>query len=354
MHFPDFIAPIALRNGFSMTLYAAWRASQIWETQLSLPQPPYQDHVFTGADGVPLFGRWIKPYQAQSSIQGTIVGTYGITGTLDNQWFLQILGRKAYAAGYGVVLFDWRAHGRSAALSPTVTSDGLYEGEDFVRIAAQAKALGCPPPFWLMGYSLGGQLALWGLQAAQSDREGGQGLGLNNSDIAGGAVICPSLDSDRSLNYLMGHPLGRFVEGAIAKELQKLAYQLQAYHPQAFDLAAIARANSIRGFDQELVIEKLGFATPKAYYDASSPLPFLPHLQKNTLILYALDDPLFDPTIIPDLEAACAGNEAIDLVFTEQGGHVGYISSRQGQALAGDSDPWWAWNRVLDWIKQQS
>lgn len=319
-----------------------------------MAQPPYCDQIFQGAEGVPLFGWWAKPTPHSGQTKGTIVGTYGITGSLDNQWFLQVLGRKAYAAGYGVVLFDWRAHGRSAQLSPTLTADGLYEGEDFVRIAAQAKALGCQPPFWLMGYSLGGQLALWGLQAAQTLQDWGSDLDLAAEDIGGGAVICPSLDSDRSLTYLMRHPLGRYVEGAIAKELQKLAYQLHAYHPQEFDLAAIARANSIRGFDQELVISKLGFATTQDYYKASSPLPFLPQLSKNTLILYALDDPLFDPGIIPDLAAACGGNPAIDLVFTDQGGHVGYISSQRGQALAGDSDPWWAWNRVLDWLERQS
>jgi len=49
---------------------------------------------------------------------------------------LRILGRKAFAQGYAVVLFDWRAHGKTALLSPSLTSDGLYEGEDFVRIAA--------------------------------------------------------------------------------------------------------------------------------------------------------------------------------------------------------------------------
>src|SRR3712207_8404941 len=48
---------------------------------------------------------------------------------------------------YTTLFRSWRAHGKTAELSPTLTSDGLYEGEDFVRIAAQAKAMGCPAPF---------------------------------------------------------------------------------------------------------------------------------------------------------------------------------------------------------------
>lgn len=345
---PRYIAPWFLRNGFAMTLYFAWVANRTWRSRTVDPKPAYSDHIFTGANGVPIYGILAKP---EAACRGTIIGTYGITGDLENQWFLKILGRKAIARDYAVVLFDWRAHGKTAELSPTLTSDGLYEGEDFVRIAAQAKAMGYPAPFWLVGYSLGGQLALWGIKSAQTIDDGiDDGVGLTAGDIAGGAVICPSLDSNRSLQYLMAHPVGKYVEKAIAAELNRLAQRLHSYHPEEIDPAAIARAKSIWGFDHELVIGRLGFASVADYYTASSALPILAHLEKRTLILYAQDDPLFDPTIVPELQEICDQNPAIDLFLTPHGGHVGYLSSEQGQQQARDRDPWWAWNRVLDWI----
>ncbi|MEO1124278.1 MAG: alpha/beta fold hydrolase [Cyanobacteria bacterium J06635_15] len=343
---PPYVAPWFLRNGFAMTLYFAWVANRTWRSQTVDPEPTYEEQVFTGASDVPIYGILAKP---EAACKGTIIGTYGITGNLDNQWFLKILGRKAIARHYAVVLFDWRAHGKTATLSPTLTSDGLYEGEDFVRIAAQAKAMGYPAPFWVVGYSLGGQLALWGIKSAQTLDDA---VDLEEDDIAGGAVVCPSLDSNRSLQYLMAHPVGKYVEKAIAAELKRLAQQLRGYHPDDIDPAAIARANSIWGFDHELVIPRLGFESVEDYYNASSALPILPSLQKKTLILYAQDDPLFDPTIIPELQKLCAENPVIDLVLTHHGGHVGYLSSDQGQQQVGDRDPWWAWNRVLDWIDQ--
>ncbi|NEQ46527.1 MAG: alpha/beta fold hydrolase [Leptolyngbya sp. SIOISBB] len=342
---PSFSPPWYLTNGVAMTAYVAKIANQTWESQTPDPEPRYESHVFTGAQDVPIYGIWSVPPQAK----GTIIGTYGITGDLDNQWFLKVLGRKAIAAGYAVVLFDWRAHGKTAVLSPTLTSDGLYEGDDFVHIAAQAKALGCPAPFWFTGYSLGGQLALWGVKAAQTTDP----AIIDPDDIQGGAVICPSLDSERSLRYLTSHPVGKYIEKGIADTLQKLAWKLHQDHPGQFDAAAIARADSIWGFDHELVIGRLGFASVEDYYAASSPLPLLPHLAKPTLILYAADDPLFAPTLVPDLKAACAHNPAIDLYLTQYGGHVGYISSAEGQAIAGDPDPWWAWNRILEWCNSQ-
>jgi hypothetical protein len=329
-----------------MTLYVALRASRQWESLVQEPEPTFQPHIFTGAEDVPIYGEVSIP----ANPRGTIVATYGITGSLEDQWFLKILGRKAVAQGYAIAQFDWRAHGKTATLSPTLTSDGLFEGKDFVQIAAQAKAMGCPPPYWFTGYSLGGQLALWGVHAAQTMPEWGADLALSVDEIAGGAVICPALDSNRSLNYLENDPLGRYLEKAITRQLKILAQQIAELHPGAIAPEALDRVNSIWSFDHELVIGRLGFPSVEAYYDASSPLRILPDLQKPTLILYAADDPMFAPDVVEDLQSVCAQNPAIDLVLTPYGGHVGYYSSKTAQRAAKDSDPWWAWNRILDWF----
>ena len=370
----EFTPPWWLRNGLSMTVYTATLASQNWETTTIDPEPPYQETIFTGAGGVPIYG-WVAIPENPKS---TIVGTYGITGSLENQWFLRLLGRKAFAQGYAVVLFDWRAHGKTAELSPTLTSDGLYEGEDFVCIAAQAKIMGCPAKFWFTGFSLGGQLALWAVKASQglmsrgAEEQGSKGENpiqnpkskiqnpksphsspLTTDEIGGAAVICPSLDSNRSLSYLVKHPVGKYLEQAIARGLKELAYRIYTAHPEAIEKAAIERANSIWGFDHELVIGRLGFPSVEAYYEASSGLHLLPNLEKPTLIIYAADDPLFDPTIVPDLQATSERNANIDLILTRYGGHVGYLSSKACQIRMGDRDPWWAWNRVLEWIDRR-
>ncbi|BDI16417.1 esterase [Nostoc cf. commune SO-36] len=338
-----------LQNGLMMTVYTALWGKRNWQSTTKDPEPSYHEKIFIGGQGVPIFGLVAIPENAHS----TIIGTYGITGELETEWFLRVLGRKAYAQGYAIVLFDWRAHGKTAVLSPTLTSDGLYEGEDFVRIAAAAKAMGCPGKFWFTGYSLGGQLALWAVKVAGEVIRDYGDLGLEDSDIGGGMVICPSLDSERSLSYLVTKPFGRYLEAGIAQNLKKLAWRIHDAHPGSIDPAAIERANSIWGFDNELVIKQLGFPSVEAYYQASSALQILPQILKPTLILYAADDPLFDPSIIPELEEACDRNSAIDLFLTQYGGHVGYLSSKECQRQVNDSDLWWAWNRILQWLEQQ-
>ncbi|MGL5832569.1 MAG: YheT family hydrolase [Waterburya sp.] len=340
--------PWFLDNGLLMTIYVALRSSQIWQSTIEEPEPSYQKVIFTQG-AVPLAG-WVA---IPPNPKGTFVATYGITGTLDNQWFLKILGRKAYAQNYAVVLFDWRAHGESAKLSAVLTSDGINEGKDFVSIARESKTLGCPAPFWFTGYSLGGQLALWGIYYAQFLPEPKDGGALLAEEVAGCAVICPNLDSNLSLPYLVKHPTGKYIERAIAKELKKLVLKIAEYHPQEFDLAAIDKVNSIWGFDHELVVPRLSFESVEEYYAASSAWQILPQINKPTLILYAEDDPMFAPSIISQLKTVCGQNEALNLVLTKAGGHVGYISSPRCQQANGDRDRWWAWNRILDFSRLQ-
>ncbi len=336
---PPYQPPFTLRTGWAMTYFTAQRGLQQWQTWTGLSPVSLQKHIWKGEAKVPLAGGWAM------GTKGTLIATYGITGSLSNQWVLQMILAKAAKAGLAVVGFDWRAHGQSALLSPALTSDGLLEGHDFLWIAAQAKALGCPPPYWFAGYSLGGQLALWASYYAQYPAR----YGLEPADIGGVVAICPSLDADRSLSYLSRSRLGRYVDGRITSELQKLGEVLVSMHPEIHSRSALEKATSIRTFDQYLVIPELGFASTAAYYAASSPLPWLQTLQTPTLILYAADDPLFDPSIAPDLIDACRDNPAITLLLTPQGGHVGYLCDRETQAFCGDPDWCWAGNRLVDW-----
>ncbi|QXE25479.1 alpha/beta hydrolase fold protein [Richelia sinica FACHB-800] len=334
--------PTFLRNGIAMTVYATLWGRRYWESTTPDGEPPYHKVVFNGGQNVPIFGWLAIPKNAHS----TIIATYGVTGELADQWFLHLLGRKAYAQGFAVVLFDWRGHGKTAELSPAMSSDGLYEGEDFVKIAAGAVAMGCPSKCWLAGYSLGGQLVLWGIKASED-------LEVRNVEIAGGAVICPNIDSMRSLNYLVSYPFGRYLESRITQKIQQQAWKIHQLHPGVLNPEAIKRVNSIWNSDKELIIESLGFSSVAEYYEAVNALNLLPNLSKPTLIIYDIDDPFFDPSIIPDLKAAAAQNSTIDLMLTRYGGHVGHISSKKCQYHHQDNDPWWAWNRVLNWIQTQ-
>ncbi len=342
---PFFEPPFSLKNGLVMTLNTAFNSPLNWQKSLVLSQLNYQSIIFQGLYNTPIYARVLIPQNPQS----TIIATYGITGDLTDQWFLQILAHKAFSQNHAIILFDWRSHGKTAQLSPSLTTDGLYEGKDFVLIANQAKKMGLPAPFCFMGYSLGGKLALWGLNESRFVNSNKDYPFLKETDIKGCAVICPSLDAKKSLLYLMNHPIYKYVEKSITKNIKNLALNLHKYHPNHFDLEVINSIKSIWDFDQKLVIKRLNFKSVEEYYDTTSPLNFLPQLNKPTFILYAENDPLFSPSIIQNLIKIANQNSMINLWLTKYGGHVGYISNKNCQNYWQDNDQWYAWNRILDW-----
>jgi len=80
-------------------------------------------------------------------------------------------------------------------------------------------------------------------------------------------------------------------------------------------------------------------------------------LTKPTFLLYAADDPLFDPTLVPELQRLAdrfAPGDPLRIQLTRFGGHVGHIAQRACQEQHRDPDELWAIHRSLDWLDRQS
>jgi uncharacterized protein len=334
--------PWPLQDGFVQTIATSYWYGTMWRwwrdrvSWLShLPVIPWQERVFEGADGVPLWGLWSCPQFAKA----TLILNYGITGTTEGAWYAHVLARKAYNRGWAVLLYDWRGHGKTAELSPIPSSDGWREGSDQVQLAQQLVDLGCPSPVALAGFSLGGQLVLWGLKAAVEE-----GCDL----IRAGAVLAPNLESNRSLDYLVTTPVGRIIEQTLTKELKAEAQKRRERFPEAVKPGAVERVDSIRAFDREMVIDYYGFASVREYYQQTSGLYLLERLALPSLAIYAADDPMFAPDLVPEIEQRAQKNPSACLLLTPQGGHVSHITNKTER-----EDEFWGLNRMLEFCEKQ-
>jgi predicted alpha/beta-fold hydrolase len=361
-----YTSPVWLRDGLAMTLHGAWWSGARWLKQ-AREHHHYRPVTVPGADGIPLHGWLTPPVENQ---RGTIIATYGITGEIENQWYLRLFAQHARDRGYAVLLLDWRAHGKSVEHSPVFTSDGIHEGRDFLCAAHWLKTQNYPAPFFFSGYSLGGQLALWGAKygsdfartiAPNSLETVGSTYPhsddhpqLHPDDLGGATTLAPSLHSTRSLRYLANHEIGRRIDRSITRNIHHLVRNIHHHNPGTIDLSKLDRVHTIWDYDREYAINPLGFATVEDYFDASSPLSFLPNITLPTQIIYAANDPMFDPSLVGDLRRACADNPAIELTITQHGGHIAHRSDRACQHCYGDPDPWWAMHRSLDWIDRQT
>lgn len=337
--FTPYRPPWHLRNGIVQTVassywygktWTKWK-EQVWwlRGDQSLP---WQEKIFSGAENVPLWGKWACPPDAC----GTMIINYGITGNTEQSWYAYLTAYKAYAQGWAVLLYDWRGHGKTAELSPVPTSDGWREGMDQVLLAQQLVGLGCPPHVVLVGFSLGGQLALWGLKEAQCER---------HPLIKGAATLTPNLESNRSLDYLVSYPFGRVVEKNFTKQLIAEVERKALCFPDVVAIEVASRIDSIRSFDREMVIDYYGFSSVTEYYHLTGGLYLLDRLSLPYLVVYAADDPIFDPTLVPDIKERVNSNPHGHLILTDHGGHVSHIA--QSNEI---EDQFWGINRLLDFV----
>jgi fermentation-respiration switch protein FrsA (DUF1100 family) len=117
----------------------------------------YKDVSFKSHDGLTLRGWFIL---ANSSAKGTVIFCHGHAGSMDPDiayvpWF--------NAAGFNVLMFDFRAHGRSAG---DRVSMGYFERQDLLRAIDYLQDRGVTK-VGVMGFSMGGAVGL--ATAAQNE-----------------------------------------------------------------------------------------------------------------------------------------------------------------------------------------
>ncbi len=108
----------------------------------------YQDVSFRTRDGLTLRGWWIP-----GTLHETVVMIHGLSNNRSEP-----LGKAGYlhAAGYNLLVFDLRGHGRSDGNGTTM---GYREPEDARAAVAEAHGLDSGP-IALFGYSMGAAIAL--------------------------------------------------------------------------------------------------------------------------------------------------------------------------------------------------
>ncbi len=329
--------PWYLRNGLGQTIAITYWYGQswnLWKEQVrwlkGYPEIRWQETIFSGAEGVPLWGKWACPAKAR----GTIIINYGLNGDTEKAWYAYLTAYKAYHQGWAVLVYDWRGHGKSAELSPVPPCDGWREGADQVQLAEQLVALGCPSNVVLVGFSMGGQLVLWGL-AQQSPL------------IKAGAVLSPNLESNRSLTHLLSYPMGRLIEQRLAKDLMAQAQRQQQSFPEKISSEVVGQIDSIASFDREIVIDYYGFSSVSDYYQKTSSLYLLDQINQPYLVVYAQDDPLFDPSLIPEIKEKVERNDGGTLLLSKHGGHISHIAKPNPA-----EDQFWGINRLLAFVSQ--
>ncbi len=175
----------------------------------------------------------------------------------------------------------------------------------------------------LLGFSLGGNVLLKLLGEA-----GAEPGSSTRPPVDAACAISVPFDLSAGADALGQGGMGRLYTLYFLRSLRRKLEAKRNLLDPILDLPMALGAPTIREFDDRVTARLHGFSGAEDYYARSSSLGFLDRIRVPTLLLQSRDDPFLP---LPATEAAAAvPNPALRRVFTDRGGHVGFVA-RRGQ-----------------------
>jgi predicted alpha/beta-fold hydrolase len=238
--------------------------------------------------------------------RGTLLMIHGLGGSAESG-YMRRTAIPALARGWAVARLNLRTCGGTEALSRTLYNAGQSDDADAALSALEARGL--PRPYVLLGFSLGGNIAM-------------RYAGLSGSSCRADAVcgVNPPVDLphcvaaiERAENALYN---AYFTRGLCA-QLRRIRRVRDVPGPKA----TLRTIRGIRAFDELFTAPDAGYGSADEYYRGASAGPVLSGIRRPALILSAQDDP-FVPVAM--FEAHRTASPSMRFSHPHAGGHCGY------------------------------
>lgn len=318
----DFTPHPLLRHPHLMTVMPRFRAQRTLLNGITA-----QPRLFDVASNARLLG--YCHWQPDPRQHPTVVLVHGLEGCSESHYMLGIAA-KACRAGFNVIRLNQRNCGGTDHLSSTLYHSGL--SGDLASVIAELWAREGLACVWVVGYSMGGNLAL------KMAGEAKTGLAA----LRGIVAVCPNLDPAACVAALE-RPANWFYQRYFLRRLKARLQRKARLFPDKYDPSPLPGIRTLRAFDEAYTAPDGGFASAEDYYERAAARHVLPDIHVPTLILAAQDDPFIPYPMFQ--QPAIHANPRIHLCAPASGGHCGfYQRPRPGE------DAYWAENRLVEWI----
>ena len=257
----------------------------------------------------------------------TVLLVHGLEGSSESHYMCGIAG-KAWRAGLNVLRFNQRNCGGSEHLTPTLYHSGL--SGDLAAVVRELQSRDGLNDIWVVGYSMGGNLAL---------KMAGEG-GSTIPALRGVFAVCPNIDPGACVKALE-RPTNWFYQRHFLTSLKARLRRKAGLFPGKFDVSRLPHIHTMREFDERYTAPDGGFTSADDYYDRSAARHVLPSIEVPTVIMTAQDDPFIPYAIFDD--DAIRKNDWICVWATRHGGHCGFL-----QRSVSEEDSYWAENRLVE------
>ncbi len=254
--------------------------------------------------------------------------------------YVQGLANVARRTGLAVTVLNFRSCARPpddlGTMLPNNRPRLYHSGEtgdaDFVLRLLHRRAP--KTPLVAAGASLGGNVLLkW--------------LGENPGQTILKAAATMSVPYDLAAGaHFLKKGAGPFYVTVFLRTLKEKVKDLVARFPEAKQRIDLDRALASKNFwdyDDAATAPLHGFAGVEDYYAKSSSISFLGKIRTPALCISAADDPFLPPEVLQ--KARTAASPAVTCLFTERGGHVGFVSGASPKRPV-----YWAEEMIVTWL----
>lgn len=151
-----------------------------------------------------------------------------------------------------------------------------------------------------------------------------------NSQIEAFVSLCAPFDVVICSRFLRKHlPQNYIPDGFLVTNMLKIIrnnedYLLRSFEELGIDLEEVYNSKRSFDFDKAFTCKMLGYKNPEHYYRDSSCVKYLHNIEKPTLAINSLDDPVVTPECVPHEEFK--SNPYLVLAETKRGGHIGWFT----------------------------
>jgi len=256
----------------------------------------------------------------------TAVLVHGLCGSHRSSHLVR-LTNKVFRRGYRVVRVNMRGCGAGQGLARMMYHGG--KSDDILEVVKLLKHQTPDSEILCVGFSLGGNLVL---------KMGGDLAEETKSLVSRVIAVCPPIDLE-TCSKRLGYRQNRIYERYF---INNLMANLRFRH-RLFDIPKIdlPKKLSMTQFDHLYLTKHWGFNSGKHYYHAASSLYVLDKIIVPCDILFSLDDPIIDCSMIKEINLP----DNVNVWTTQAGGHMGFfgIPGRRGGMR-------WLDTQLMHWI----
>ncbi|APZ42283.1 hydrolase [Acidihalobacter ferrooxydans] len=249
-------------------------------------------------------------WSTQSRHPGLVLVIHGLEGSSQSAYVQRLL-RQLERHGLQAVVM----HFRGCSGEPNRLQRGYHAGDtaDIDYVARQLLLRFPQRPLAAIGYSLGANALLkWLGETGRAN------------PLRGGVAVSVPFELHAAADRLETG-FSRIYQHSLLRSLRRTVTRKHALRGFPDPRAELAAARDMRGFDDRFTAPMHGFRDANDYYAQSSCRQWLPKIARKTLIVHAADDPFLNRNVIPTAHEL---PNNVELLLTEQGGHVGFASGR--------------------------